>query len=166
LKQFFFAETLLEIGFYTLSSKNSTYPYTLWDKSSASYACALAKNSVSEIFMLILIVLDLVVLVLASRIHYIRQLVPHHPACSVLHLEVVGHKLLPLLYRAFLKFPVGAVVSVDEPLPVLEDEEPMKGLLAYISVFFRSSLCELIPWNEYSIYSVHSLRSQLIKIQT
>jgi hypothetical protein len=107
---------------------------------------------------LILVVLDLVnspcIGPQASRIHHIKQLVPHHPACSVLQLEVVGHELLPLLYRVFLRFPVGAVVSVDEPLPVLEDEEPLKGHLAYISVFFMSSLCELIPWNEYSLYSV------------
>jgi hypothetical protein len=59
-----------------------------------------------------------------------------------------------VLYRVFLRFPVGALVSVDEPLPVLEDEEPLKGLLAYISVFFRSSLCEMLPWNKYTIYSV------------
>jgi hypothetical protein len=78
------------------------------------------------------------------------------PSCSVLHLEVVGHKLLPLegLVQGLLEVPVVAVVSVDEPLPVLEDEEQLKGHLAYIAVFFRSSLCELIPWNEYTIYSV------------
>jgi hypothetical protein len=93
---------------------------------------------------LILAVLDLVnspcIGPQASRIHYVRQQVSNHPACSVLHIEVIGKELLPLLYRVFLRFPVGAVVSVYETLPVLEDEEPLKGLLAYISVFFRFSL--------------------------
>jgi hypothetical protein len=44
----FFAESLPDIGFHTLSLMNSTYPSTIWDKSSASYARALAKNSVSD----------------------------------------------------------------------------------------------------------------------
>jgi hypothetical protein len=43
----FFAETLPDIGFHTFSLMNSTYPSTIWDKSSASYAHALAKYSVS-----------------------------------------------------------------------------------------------------------------------
>jgi hypothetical protein len=43
LNSAFFEETLLDIGFHTLSLINST----IWDKSSASYACTLAKNSVS-----------------------------------------------------------------------------------------------------------------------
>ena len=34
----FFVETLLEIGFHTSSLMNSTYPSTIWDKSSASFA--------------------------------------------------------------------------------------------------------------------------------
>jgi hypothetical protein len=42
-----FAETLLDIGFNTLNLMNSTYPSTIWDKSSASYAHALVKYSVS-----------------------------------------------------------------------------------------------------------------------
>ena len=42
-----FAEILLDIGFHILSLMNSTYPSTIWDKSSASYAHMLAKNSVS-----------------------------------------------------------------------------------------------------------------------
>jgi hypothetical protein len=42
---FFFVETLLEIGFHTLSLMNSTYPSTIWNKSSASYARMLAKYS-------------------------------------------------------------------------------------------------------------------------
>jgi hypothetical protein len=46
----FFAETILDIGFHTLSLMNSTYPSTIWGKSSASYARALAKNSVSVFF--------------------------------------------------------------------------------------------------------------------
>ena len=40
-------ETLPENSFHTLSSINSTYPSTIWDKSSASYARTLAKYSVS-----------------------------------------------------------------------------------------------------------------------
>ena len=40
----FFVETLLDIGFHTLSLINST----IWEKSSASYAHALAKNSVDD----------------------------------------------------------------------------------------------------------------------
>ena len=43
----FFAESHLNIGFHTLSLMNSTYPSTISDKSSASYASALVKNSVS-----------------------------------------------------------------------------------------------------------------------
>ena len=42
-----FAENLQKIGFNPLSLMNSTYPSTIWDKSSASYAHALAQNSVS-----------------------------------------------------------------------------------------------------------------------
>ena len=38
---------LLDIGFHTLSLINSTYPSTIWDKSSARDVRALAKNSVS-----------------------------------------------------------------------------------------------------------------------
>jgi hypothetical protein len=41
------SETLLDIGFNTLSLMNSTYPSTIWDTSTTSYAHALAKNSVS-----------------------------------------------------------------------------------------------------------------------
>jgi hypothetical protein len=48
LKQCFFEEMILDIGFHTFSYINSTYPSTIWDKSSASYARALAKNSVSD----------------------------------------------------------------------------------------------------------------------
>jgi hypothetical protein len=44
----FLAETLPDIGFKTLSLMNSKYPSTIWEKSSVSYAHALAKNSVSE----------------------------------------------------------------------------------------------------------------------
>jgi hypothetical protein len=40
-------EALLDIGFHTLSLMNSMYPSTIWEKSSASYARALANNSVS-----------------------------------------------------------------------------------------------------------------------
>ena len=43
-----FVETLLDIGFHTLSLMNSTLPSTIWDKASASYARALAKYSMSE----------------------------------------------------------------------------------------------------------------------
>ena len=43
----FFVETLPHFGFHTFSIMNSTYPSTIWDKSSASYARALAKYSVS-----------------------------------------------------------------------------------------------------------------------
>jgi hypothetical protein len=46
----FCVETLLEIGFHTLSLMNSTYSSTICDKSSVSYARALAKNSVSGLF--------------------------------------------------------------------------------------------------------------------
>jgi hypothetical protein len=49
LNNAFFVETLLDIGLHTLSLMNSTYPSTIRDKSSASYARALAKYSVSEI---------------------------------------------------------------------------------------------------------------------
>jgi hypothetical protein len=42
-----FLEILQENGFHTLNLMNSTYPSTIWDKSSASYARVLAKNSVS-----------------------------------------------------------------------------------------------------------------------
>ena len=35
---FFCVETLLTNGFHTLSLMNSTYPSTIWDKSSVSYA--------------------------------------------------------------------------------------------------------------------------------
>ena len=35
----FLVETFQEIGFHTLSLMNCTYPYKIWDKSSASYAC-------------------------------------------------------------------------------------------------------------------------------
>ena len=45
----FFVETLQEIGFHTLSLMNSTYPSTIWDKSSASYARTLAQYSMSDI---------------------------------------------------------------------------------------------------------------------
>ena len=40
-------ENILDIGFHTLIFMNSTYPSTFWDKSSASYARALAKYSMS-----------------------------------------------------------------------------------------------------------------------
>jgi hypothetical protein len=43
----FFVEILLDNGFHTLSLMNFTYPSTIWGKSSASYANALMKNSVS-----------------------------------------------------------------------------------------------------------------------
>ena len=52
MKNALFVETLLEIGFHTLSLINSTYPSTIWDKSSASYARSLAKNSVSGTYTL------------------------------------------------------------------------------------------------------------------
>ena len=44
-----FAENLLDIGFHTLSLMNSTYPSTIWNKSSGSFARALAKNFVSDV---------------------------------------------------------------------------------------------------------------------
>jgi hypothetical protein len=44
----FFAETIRDIGVHTLRLMNSTYPSTIGDKSCASIARALAKNSVSE----------------------------------------------------------------------------------------------------------------------
>ena len=44
----FFEETLPDIGLHTFSLINSTYSSTIWVKSSASYARALAKYSVSE----------------------------------------------------------------------------------------------------------------------
>ena len=47
MKQCIFVETLQEIGFHTLSLMNSTYPSTIWDKSSASYAHTLVLYSVS-----------------------------------------------------------------------------------------------------------------------
>ena len=47
LKQRFCVEYLQEIGFHTLSLRISTNPSTIWDKSSASYVCTLAKYSVS-----------------------------------------------------------------------------------------------------------------------
>jgi hypothetical protein len=34
----FFVENLLDIGLHTLSLMNSTYPSTIWEKYSASYA--------------------------------------------------------------------------------------------------------------------------------
>ena len=43
----FYVETLLYISFHTLILMNSTNPSTIWDRSSTSYARALAKNSVS-----------------------------------------------------------------------------------------------------------------------
>ena len=50
LKQYAFsAETLLDTGIHTLSLMISTYPSTIWDKSSASYARVLAKNSMSVV---------------------------------------------------------------------------------------------------------------------
>jgi hypothetical protein len=44
----FLVETLPKIGFHTLSLMNSTYPSTIWDKSSASFAHAIAQYSMSE----------------------------------------------------------------------------------------------------------------------
>jgi hypothetical protein len=43
----FYVEALLDIDFHNLSLMNSTYPSTICDESSASYARTLAKNSVS-----------------------------------------------------------------------------------------------------------------------
>ena len=43
----FIVKTSLCIGFHTLNLMDSTYPSTIWDKSSASYAHALEKYSVS-----------------------------------------------------------------------------------------------------------------------
>jgi hypothetical protein len=53
---FFFVETLLDIGFHTLSLMNSTYPSIIWDKSSASYANALAKISAGWFELLLKVV--------------------------------------------------------------------------------------------------------------
>ena len=50
LNEAFFVETHLDISFHTFRLINSTYPSTIWDKSSASYARALAKNSVSDYY--------------------------------------------------------------------------------------------------------------------
>ena len=47
LKQWIFVETIHKIGFHTMSLMNSTYSSTIWDKSSVSYARALAQYSVS-----------------------------------------------------------------------------------------------------------------------
>jgi hypothetical protein len=64
---------------------------------------------------LILVVLDLVnspcICLQVSGIHHVRQLVPHHPACSVLNLDVVGHELLPLegLVQGLLEVPGGGL---------------------------------------------------------
>ena len=44
----FCVETLQEIAFHTLSLMNFAYPSTIYDKSSASYACALAQYSMSS----------------------------------------------------------------------------------------------------------------------
>ena len=52
--KFFLVETLLDIGFHTLSLMNSTYPSTIWDKSSASYTRTLAKNSMSAIAVVVI----------------------------------------------------------------------------------------------------------------
>ena len=49
----FFVEALQENGFHTLSLMNSTYPSTIWDKSSMSYARVLAKNSVSVLVTIV-----------------------------------------------------------------------------------------------------------------
>jgi hypothetical protein len=46
-----FLENLQEMCFHTLSFINSTYPSTIWHKSSANYAPALAQSSVSETLM-------------------------------------------------------------------------------------------------------------------
>ena len=48
-KTSFFVEALLDIGFHTVSLMNSTDPSTIWYKSSASYAHALAKYSMSAL---------------------------------------------------------------------------------------------------------------------
>ena len=43
----FSVETFQDIGFHTLTMVNSTYPSTIWEKSSASYAHMLAQYSMS-----------------------------------------------------------------------------------------------------------------------
>jgi hypothetical protein len=59
-------DTLLDIGFHILSLLNSTYPSTIRDKSSASYAHALTKNSVSSFARKVTAVLFMVLLELAG----------------------------------------------------------------------------------------------------
>jgi hypothetical protein len=74
---FFFVETILDIGFHTLSFMNSTYPSTIWDKSFASYARMLAKYSMSgqseRLWNLLQIVEELV---RSAAIYYSESL--HH----------------------------------------------------------------------------------------
>ena len=50
LKQCIFVETVQEIGFHTLILMNSTYPSTIWDKSSTSYARVLEQYSMSQVY--------------------------------------------------------------------------------------------------------------------
>ena len=46
----FFVETLHEIGFHAFILMMSTFPSTIWNRSSASYACTLVQYSVSAQF--------------------------------------------------------------------------------------------------------------------
>ena len=102
----------------------------------------------------------------ASGIHHIRQLVPHHPACSVLHLKVVGQKLLPLegLVQGLLEVPGGGCgVSWWTTACVRRwgtAEGPSCIHLCLLQVF--SVWTDSLEW----IFYLLSLRSKLIKVQT